>query len=490
MENIFFALQTDNQFKRKMQLLAYFNKRDDVITIQRLSDELACSPPTLRSTIRNLQQELPNQFELEYTKREGVRFIHTNDRTIDFAILSLAKKTLTFQIIDNLFQKKNLSLTRLKSKLFVSESVLRNAINHMNVILREFQISISTNHLAFVGKEINIRYFLYLFYSDFKNHFVDYNKEDAACEIYEKLLKFARQQSLLQMHYNYFQAVTWIQIIIQRISSKHFIQLNDDVRMIVTEHNSFSPFLQLFENMFSTMFNDNYQLQEEAMTMYILSLHCIVYSETPSDSFVYRREESKEIIEKTNQFLLQIFPNELFDCERTEKMRAFLINLRLLKYLSPLFEKVSSPLKHYVKEANAKAYFKWCHYLKDERYNFPFPITHYEDLAVSLTLFHSTIFNEMSLTDIVILFSFRGESGYTDYLVQASKLLLPINVKAEYFFCEAITPQVINHKKADLVVCNYNLSDIPNTTCPIIRLSYIPSALEWDKVRNTIHDFI
>lgn len=275
----------------------------------------------------------------------------------------------------------------------------------------------------------------------------------------------------------------------QRMSTKDFIQLNDKVKMIVTEHNSFSPFLQWFEKMFSTMFNDNDQLQEEAICMYILSLHCIVYSETPLDSFVYHRKESKEIIEKINQFLSPILPSDCIDCEWTEKMKAFLINLRLLKYLSPFFEKVSGPLKQYVKEANTKTYFKWCYYLKYEYNNLPFPITHYEDLAVSLTLFHSTIFNERALRDIVVLFSFRGESGYTDYLVQASRLIVPANVTAEYFFYGPITQQVIDHKKADLIVCNYNVSDIPNATCSIIRLSYIPSALEWDKVRNAIHDF-
>ncbi|WP_179447878.1 helix-turn-helix domain-containing protein [Listeria monocytogenes] len=490
MENIFFALQTDNQFKRQLQLLAYFNKKNKSVSIQQLSRVLSCSPPTLRSTINDLNLILPDQFKIEYKKRKGVKIIHPNYQSIDFAILELAKRTLPFQIINTLFHHQNMSLSKLEEKLFISESVLRSVINQINTVLKNFQISISINKLRFVGEEQDIRYFLYSFYSDFKNHFVEYNQDNPSNKIYMKLLESARQNNLRPMHYNYFQAVTWIQIITQRISSKNFSKLNEKARLIVLEHNSFPPFFKVFNEIFSRMFSNKHVLLEEAMSMYIISLHCIVYSETPADSFVYRREESQEIIEKINQFLASILPSELLNVSTTEKIQAFLINLRLLKYISPNFEKVSMPLKKYVKEANPKTYLKWYSYLKNDWKNIPFPISHCEDVAVSLTLFHSSIFSAKPLQNIFVLFSFRGESGFADYLVQTSKLILTDNVQAEYFFYEPITKQVIEMKKVDLVVCNYNLPLIENPPCPIVRLSYIPLALEWDKVRNTLRELM
>ncbi|HFL0278908.1 TPA: helix-turn-helix domain-containing protein, partial [Listeria monocytogenes] len=150
MENIFFALQTDNQFKRQLQLLAYFNKKNKSVSIQQLSRVLSCSPPTLRSTINDLNLILPDQFKIEYKKRKGVKIIHPNYQSIDFAILELAKRTLPFQIINTLFHHQNMSLSKLEEKLFISESVLRSVINQINTVLKNFQISISINKLRFV----------------------------------------------------------------------------------------------------------------------------------------------------------------------------------------------------------------------------------------------------------------------------------------------------------------------------------------------------
>ncbi len=491
MENLFFVMQTDKQYKRQMRLLNYLKKVHSSVSITELSRELSCSAPTLRSDIKSLNLKMPENFVIKYQEREGVTFTYPEWSSIDFCIMDLAKQSLSFQLIDNIFRQRNFSFLQAMEQLFISESTLRKTIHHMNQVLKEYQIAISPVDLQFTGRETDIRFFLFSFYSDFRDYCVMYNINDTESRTYIHLLRSAKKAKLPKLHYSYFRATIWIMVIKERMFSKQFISIEESVQQKIVAKKSFQRFYQVFYKLFAPNFSQRKNAIEEAIWMYQVCLHCISYSDpidqkdNETEDYVYTREEPIEIIEEKQAFLELFFGGKKIDTKELEKIRAFLINLSSLSQLSPLFEKVSYPLKNFIKSTQRELFILWYDYLKKSA---PvFPVTYPEDVAVSLTMLSFSIFDREKQKKPHVLFSFQGESGYDEYLVHSSKMMIPEHVQTEYHLHGMVTEKVIKEKQTDLVVCNYELPFIKNPSCRIMRLSYIPTMTEWMQMKAVLY---
>lgn len=489
MDDLFFALQTDKQYKRQMLLLAYLKKIKKTVSVQELAKELKCTPPTLRKDLKDLNLKLPAHYHLNYQKREGVRFTSPIGGSVDFAILALGKQSISFRIIENVFLNRVLTLHQVARQLFISESTLRKTITHVNRILKEFRLSLTSKNIDIIGSEVDIRYFFFSFYFDFKDQVVIAKEDDLAKKIYKELLKSARQSNATHLHFNYTYAIIWIQIVKQRLHSRNFVRLAPGIVEGISKQKRFQPFHQIFSQLFLTVFNHKVDLLEESVWMYQSCLHCISYTDlSDAAEYVYRRDVSEKLVNEVNQFLLPILPMSLVNSSAIEKMQSYLINMRLLHEITPLFGKVSAPLKSYIQQTDSQMYLRWCEQLYQQDF-FPEDTTVYiEDVAVSLTLFQKGLVIEQPMNHQRILFSFHGETGYDDYLILRSKKLINKSIQAEYCVSQVITKQLIEEKEIGLVICNYPLPTIETFACRIIRLSYIPSNIEWEELRTIIQE--
>jgi hypothetical protein len=200
---------------------------------------------------------------------------------------------------------------------------------------------------------------------------------------------------------------------------------------------------------------------------------------------VYTREVPLEIVEEKQAFLETFFEGTKPAAKDLEKISAFLINLSSLNQLSPLFEKVSYPLKNFIKSTQKELFVLWYDYLKKSAA--VFPVTYLEDVAVSLTMLSFSIFDKEKQKKPHVLFSFQGESGYDEYLVHSSKMMIPEHVQTDYHLHGVVTEEIIKEKQTDLVVCNYELPFIENPPCKIMRLSYIPTMSEWMQMKAVLY---
>ncbi|MDY4307060.1 helix-turn-helix domain-containing protein [Enterococcus mundtii] len=78
--------------------------------------------------------------------------------TIDSMITLLAKRTITYQIMDLLLHNVTYSTDELADALMVSRSTIFKTIRHMNNILKEFSVTITTGPLSLSGREEDIRF--------------------------------------------------------------------------------------------------------------------------------------------------------------------------------------------------------------------------------------------------------------------------------------------------------------------------------------------
>jgi hypothetical protein len=490
LENLFFTLQENKQFKRQIQILNYLKHAHVPVSTNELARELACSAPTLRSDIHLLNASLPESIQIIWREREGFELQFSDSLSVDSCLAQLAKETIAFQVIDNIFHRNIYSFDHAAELLFISSNTLRRVIHHLNQVLKNYCISISTTHLDFVGEESDIRLFLFSFYSDFRESFIGSSNEELDTESYIELLLSIQKAGLPQLHISHFRAAIWMMVIKNRIYNKKFIALDKKLVKEVCQQKRFHLFYKTFRHSLSYLFAADTHALEEGVWCYLICLHCVSYSESQmmdeEKQYIYHREVSPQIDEAVTVFLKSIFPEVMFKDDSLKKIRAFLNNLSFLNRLSPQFEQVSFPLKKFIKESNQPVYALWYEQLQLAVPKQLFPIYHLEDAAVTLTMLHLSLLIKPQKKELRVLFSFQGEAGYDDYLVQSSKQLLTENIAAEYHFEKVITQQMIEEKKIDLVVCNYDLL-VDTFPCKTVHLSYIPTSTEWHFLTQTIH---
>lgn len=494
MEKLFFMLQKNKQLKRQIQILKYLETTLSTTSIPALARELDCSSPTLRSDISALNMQLPPSAQIVIHAREGIQLIYDKATSVDTHIANLAKQSVAFQIIDNIFHNNIYTFQEATEILYLSKSSLRKFISHINQIMKEFHISISMRSLDFIGKEADIRFFLFVYYCDFRDCFLTYAEDDHYAKDYISLLISARGVKLPRLHFSYFRSTIWLMIIKGRITNQKLITLDKDLIAEFIGEQDFENFNQIYTNFFYNNFSLDEFPVEEAIFSYVVCLHSISYSAAypkiaNAEPHCYCRKTDPRIIEKVNTFLSNIFPKELIGTPALERIQAFLINLRLLTKITSQFELTSYPLQEVIQDSYPELYQAWYALLKKLPPEVLFPIEHRRDVAVTLTIMQASILSEKKEhKSIFILFSFQGELGYDDILVHDTKALLSDNMKTEYHFEKAVDKDLIEKTQADLVVCNYDLPDIVNCPCPIVRLSYIPTTIDWRILKNKLHD--
>ena len=489
MESLFFNLQKDKQFKRQTQLLRLLSENANQCSTAELAGTLECSMPTLAKELSYLNIVLKNyNVKLTTSVTGHVTLTYATNISIDSMITILTKDTLVFQIMWSILHNKKWTLQQAILELDSSRSSLLRTIGYMNEVLQEYNLLISTKTIDFIGNEEDVRVCLFAFYSAFGNSTIISAESEAEADY---LVELGKRLGLPRLHLCHFRVSIWLSITRIRWRHKCFVSLAKEVEVAIANKKD----LQIFNKLMQTLFRHYYQFgklpQDEVSWAFITSLHCVSYSSNysssiPTPDFIFRRLEYPEIVTATHKFLENVFPQQLIQEGALEKMEACLINTRLLSKVTSNFELIEPRLKALAESIHSELYQMWYQHLGDLKKSEGFSFSHLRDVAVMLTTLHTAVKKQQKQKPVRILFAFQGEAGFDDYLAETTKLFITEKVQADYCLEKAVTKKRIKQAEADLVVCNYDVHLINDITCPIIRLSNIPTLIDWGVVRDAI----
>lgn len=493
LENFFYSLEQDRSFKRQVKFLREISLTLETKTVVEWQKEIDCSAPTLRGDIAHLNETLSSYLVL--TLRSGqVKLTMLNGCSIDIAISHLAKETLSYQIIELLYHCRNWSVQKTLFTLNISRTKFFNTLNHMNQMLKEFNLRIATNPFRFEGSEADIRVFLFHFYTDFS----DLTMVESESKVLTQHVKNAVCQSdAPHLYLCYFRLNFWMEIIYVRWRYKQFVSIQEELKEKLIKTIDFLKFKINFQQ--TNQHADKFASipQDEWMWLYIVILDFVVYSgESNQDdkrrTFTYRRNEEGDVLTACWQFLSKALPEEmLIDASLDlSKIEAFLLNMQLLNQLTPSFEKIAPKLKSFIKQSHPKSYHFWQNALEEKLCQVTFPFCHTEDIAVGLTLLYQNILMTKKQTKVLVLFAFQGGKGFDDYLINQSKAYVMPGVEVRYFLEHILMEEDVIRTQADLVVCNYYFNLKNQDKYPVLRLSNLPTDEEWNLVQRKIRKLI
>ncbi|MGG5312353.1 hypothetical protein IGL24_001047 [Enterococcus sp. DIV2371] len=487
MNNLPMTLQLDNQFKRQYNLLQFIRTHQNKnLTLSDLSQELGTSKPTLRKDIDIINSSLPtNDFQLTYND-QGFLQITQQEISVDSVITRLAKDTTIYRMMDLLLHDKAYTTEELSEHLMISRSSIFNIIRHMNEVLKEYRVSIATGPLTFIGKEEDIRFLLFSFYSSFgDSQIIDSDSNHHA----QTIIEHGRKSGITFLHFSHFRFTLWLSIAKVRGQAKKFCYLKESTAELVKKNRGY----QVIEPLIALYYSSLFKLaipESESLWLYLAFLHCVSYSKwqglDEERVYAFRREESAPVVAAVHRFLLQVFPKQMLDDGSLEKMEAFLINTRLLSNMSTSYEMTSVALIDLMKEKYPEIYQLWFRQLERLKANPLFEFTHLDHLAASLTTFHATILRIKSQQPLRVIVALQSCPSMDDYIIQEAELLFLRQISVKFLIEQPVTIKEINDHQASLIICNYDLHLNEDLPCPIHRLPNIPSKEDWTLLMDKI----
>ena len=473
MNNLFFRLLNNKQLQRQIRILYYLHKCDSISSTEKLVKELETTAPTLRADIDSLQQLLPKGMTIKYYKKIGYRLMVSTFTTIDSIVMEIAKDTIVYKLIDEIYRGRIHSFQTATEQFHLSHSVLRKTIRHINKELKFYRLTLSTKQLDLLGNEADIRYFLFEFYHGFRQTFTTNHSYQTINNTYEEL-----QEATTQIATNYFRINLWMNILKQRLLNKQMIHLEPSLCKEIKARTSFIQFKSVFKKYFKSRFGITQVAEEEIVWSYLIRLHCVsYYPANKTLNLCY--PEDIPTLEQYEPFLRPLQNSTTITNVDLLKLKGYLSNLRLLTKISSHFERITLELHTSVPMKVKKLFKEWQNYLKKYTHVLPFSVTHYQDIALTLSIIHyANLTSSSTQKKQTILFSFQGEPGLEDYLTRFVCQLLPQNVVPLFVSNKFISHKMVLETEVALVVCNYDFLDT-TCPCPVLLLSYFPTKKEW-----------
>lgn len=154
-----------NQEERRLSIIELLSDLTEPITYKELASRLESSQRTISDDIDTIS-EIATQFTIHSTG-PTVELIYKSNQNIQTVYRYFLSTSKGFMIINEILKHGSLTLDDLVSKLNLSRSTLYRLLSKMNIELKErYSIEISFNPFKFIGKEIDIRYFLTQFITE------------------------------------------------------------------------------------------------------------------------------------------------------------------------------------------------------------------------------------------------------------------------------------------------------------------------------------
>ena len=492
MESLFLELQIDRQFKRKAALLMHLNDMPDNTSSKRdILIKLHITPPTLLADISVLNKELNDYLHI-FSPREGEYqlFLRTGT-SLSTVLAQLTKQTVPFQIVNSIFHERKWTFQQALTNLNISRATLTRIIRHMNAVLKRFHVSISSRILRFSGKEEDIRCCLFAFFVNFNsNTIISENVLKDAGKWFDSIQK----SNLAYLRYNHYRITLWIAIAQIRWKCKQFVTLNDEIKKIIIRNDEFDYFTRSLRFLFENFSLTSAPLDDEVLWAYITSLHAVSYSTSDSagenyQHHLFHRYDIPEVFEEIQQFIYRMMPHIRPGDDAYIKIESFLVNTRILSRLSPIYEMTQPTIIQNMKNNHPDVFKKFHQQLKTFSKHGKHLKFHYlEDIAACLTILYITAIKKArSNRSLNILFAFQGPAGYDEYLMATSKQYFAPQINIQYLFDGEMFDQIDETVKTDLIISNYDLCPPKSMTCPHVRMTNIPTPLDWKVVQEALN---
>lgn len=485
MNNLFYELMYEKKTKRIMKILSVISKYSGLVTINDVVDSLEVSKKTFLSDFEFLKKTLPKEYVLK--ERENIISLTSpSDKPIQDYILELAKSSFIFQLMDNILHNRILTIHDAEDALYISESSIRKRLAFYNKRLEEFNVSLSTYNINLVGSEIDIRYFLHAFYTEFRQLVV--LDQDLEQHSYNDIYNIIRTKMVAEhvpiINNSYFKMSHWLLIGDIRINAGCYVQIEDQTfKDTIMASESYKELEAAYNSVYENIPND------EVIWILITSLDAVIYDAGEKRLGMYR----SDVILNTNETgvykIIQkvAIPLKLGgDSGFTSVFFAFFRNLAQLTALSKVYQISSTATIELVKDRLPTLFRLWKTTLTEMSDELNFKIDFMEDVCANLALIASQ-FDYAALNKFnKIICSFSGEPGLNPYLQTAFMKFVKTGSEVVFLSNIRITSEVIEKEKADLVITNFYLSDT-SIDIPTYRIPYVPSRSDWYKLEQYIN---
>lgn len=163
---------SNKQVIRTLRILSLLQSQSH-ITLKELSYATEFSDRTILTDIYRIKDHFDQTIHLEATPIGYVFEIRSIEEYGEKKRILLENEPL-FKIIESIFFNECQSIDKWSDQLFTTTSTLHRLLKKILPILNNYEISLSTRPVDFIGKEINIRQFFHDFYyeSDITPHTV------------------------------------------------------------------------------------------------------------------------------------------------------------------------------------------------------------------------------------------------------------------------------------------------------------------------------
>lgn len=141
--------------QRRMLDIIEFLYSSDHFFIYELSDHFKCSPKTIRNDI-HIINDFFYPVEIVTHQSKGISLQLPSNYSIEFVYEVILENSLEFTLLELIFFKKNLTVSKAADKLHSSPSTIRRLISKMNEALKDECISIHTFPIKMIGNEADI----------------------------------------------------------------------------------------------------------------------------------------------------------------------------------------------------------------------------------------------------------------------------------------------------------------------------------------------
>lgn len=491
LEDLPLALNSSESFLRRMKILQLLSLHPEGLASKDLADACQSTKPTILNDIEKLKLDLPNEYvQLRKTSRGPICLKYLLPVSVEVLITLFMQKTTVFHIMEDCLHHRLFSVTKMEERLYISRSTFFDTVKHMNHVLKDFRVQIGTNPVSFIGKEEDIRYVCLIFFRYFGDSTLLLPDSD---QMTQALIKQYHQYVEKPLHFNHYQVSVFLSIAILRWRKKQYIQLSPQKEVELSSYvdgDMLNQWLPSFYQAYGGTLPSR-----EVLWFAIAILQQISYSDAYDHNEVktsyafHRQEQLTKQRAEIDTFFKKVFSEK--KTINTKKMEAFLLNNICLSKLSDHYQQVRPTIRDLVLTTHRNVYKLYLDNLHQVPKGSSLDFSHKEDIAVTLTFLHLDAFRALNSErkKVYALFAFWGGNGLDQYLTNVCKDVLPKDVVTDFFYDRVITYETALKRKPDLIVCNYNLVDlhqIRRDCCPVIRISTIPTMVDWAIVRDTL----
>ncbi len=153
--------------RRDLKILSLLYSEERWWSAEELAQRSDCSVGSANKSVSSLSQmaeHFEHAYEIISQKNRGIILLASSNYSISRLESLYYRETISYQIIDKIFQSNDLTIEKLMDDLFLSKSTLYRKLKSIEFIFNQNSLVLDKNTLKLKGSEINIREFFFVFY--------------------------------------------------------------------------------------------------------------------------------------------------------------------------------------------------------------------------------------------------------------------------------------------------------------------------------------